>query len=277
MMSKFDVPKLEELLSNFYTLTHIRIVVFDDNFVEIASYPKKLSKFCSIIRSDEVANVYCDKSDQKACKQCKKTGEPYIYQCHAGLTETVTPIKHDNIIIGYMMFGQVLMNENKNDSWKIIYDQCKEYHIDLKLLETAFNKCKFININQIKSAAKILEACAGYLWLSKLATLNEDNLSKKIEEYIGLHIKESLTAVEICDALMISKSMLYKLSEHSYEMGIAEYIRKRRIEMAKSFLEKEEYSIAEIAVEVGLDDYNYFSKIFKKHTGLTPSQYRKKL
>lgn len=275
MMSKFDIPKLEELLSDFYNLTHIRIVVFDDNFVEIVSYPKKLSKFCNIIRSDKEANIFCNKSDKFACEQCKKTGKPLIYQCHAGLTETVTPIKHDNIIIGYMMFGQVLLSENKKDSWHVIHDKCKNYNIDLELLENSFNKNKYISINQVKSAAKILEACAGYLWLSKLATFKEDNLAKKLEEFISLHIKDNLTAQDLCNSLKISKSLLYKLSSHSYEMGIAEYIRNRRIQMAKDLLEKEDYSISEIATEVGLSDYNYFSKIFRKHTGLTPSQYRK--
>ncbi|VBB04934.1 transcription regulator hth arac- type [Lucifera butyrica] len=276
MLSKFDIPKLEELLADFYTLTQVRIVVFDDNFIEIASYPSNPCSFCKIIRKDKLANRHCVNSDEYACKQCKITGKPLIYQCHAGLTETVTPIKHDHMIIGYMMFGQIIASENKSDYWKVIYDQCKNYHLDMKELEEAYKQNKYINIHQIKSAAKILETCAAYVWLSKLVALDEDNLAKQLEEYINTHICEPITAHQICKALKVSKNRLYKIAGHSYAAGIAEHIRTRRIEIAKELLKKDRQAIAEIAIQVGLPDYNYFSKLFKKYTGYTPRQYRKK-
>lgn len=53
MISTFNLEKLSSLLRDFYTVTHIRITVFDENFNEIASYPNRRAEFCRLIRQDE--------------------------------------------------------------------------------------------------------------------------------------------------------------------------------------------------------------------------------
>jgi len=276
MLSKFDIPQLESLLNDYYNLTQIRTVIFDDTFKEIASYPREKCEFCRIIRSDKRANELCNQSDINACEMCRKTGKPYIYRCHAGLTETVTPVKLDNIIIGYMMFGQILMTDSKNDDCREMMEKCEGYNLDMKKLEEAYHSNRFIGISQVISAAKILEACASYLWLSKLVVLAEEGLSERLENYIIKNIEEPLKVDEICRDLKISKSCLYKLSEHNYGMSIGKYIREKRISIAKGLLIKEGSVISEVANSVGIKDYNYFTKVFKKVTEYTPSTYRKK-
>ncbi len=55
MISTFDLTKLNALLKDFYTLTHIRITVFDETFRELAAYPEQIAPFCRIIRTDSHA------------------------------------------------------------------------------------------------------------------------------------------------------------------------------------------------------------------------------
>lgn len=59
-----------------------------------------------------------------------------------------------------------------------------------------------------------------------------------------------------------------------FGMGIMQYITERRIERAKELL-AEGKSIADTAEECGFADYNYFCKVFRKHTGASPSAYKK--
>ncbi|OYP21371.1 hypothetical protein CG709_07860 [Lachnotalea glycerini] len=54
-----------------------------------------------------------------------------------------------------------------------------------------------------------------------------------------------------------------------------EALTKKRIEKAKSLMENTALKAYEIAIEVGFSDPHYFSIIFKKHTGLTPTEYTK--
>ena len=61
-------------------------------------------------------------------------------------------------------------------------------------------------------------------------------------------------------------------------MGIAEYIRKLRIDQAKQLLaERTELSLAEIAYACGFSDYNYFITVFKKLVGVPPIAYRQQI
>ena len=57
-------------------------------------------------------------------------------------------------------------------------------------------------------------------------------------------------------------------------MGIAQYVTYKRIEEAKRLLANELTSVSKIAVQVGIGDYNYFCKLFRKNVGLSPGKYR---
>ena len=54
------------------------------------------------------------------------------------------------------------------------------------------------------------------------------------------------------------------------------YLQRVRVETAKRFLETDNQTFNEITYKVGYEDSSFFRKIFKKHTGLLPKEYRKK-
>lgn len=271
----FNITDLKELLRNFYILTKIRIVIFDDSFHELASYPTRHSTYCSLIRSDSEADAKCKECDQDACLRCKRNQSLYTYQCHAGLTETVVPIKAENIIIGYIMFGQVLQTSDRENLWQEICKNLNSYHIDMKELYNVFLRKKNISKEIIDAAAKTMEISASYLYLSHKLILKEDSLSQKIDSYINTNIRGDLAATTLCKQFGISKSHLYKISDHCFGMGIAEHVRSVRIHLAKQLLGDTELPIYEIADRVGIEDYNYFTKVFKRETGILPTNYRK--
>lgn len=56
--------------------------------------------------------------------------------------------------------------------------------------------------------------------------------------------------------------------------SIIEYFNKLKIEEAKKLIVERADSLTEIALKLGFEDYNYFSRLFKKHTGYSPKQYQ---
>jgi len=58
-------------------------------------------------------------------------------------------------------------------------------------------------------------------------------------------------------------------------VGIKDALNEYRIEEAKKLLLGSDEAISNIATEVGFDNFTYFSTLFKKYTGSTPSQFRK--
>ena len=103
------------------------------------------------------------------------------------------------------------------------------------------------------------------------------NLSPAISrcvDYIRLHYPEEISLSVLIDIAAMSKANLTRrfLKETGYT--ISSFIRDTRCYHAKKLLENSELSIKEISSYVGYEDYNYFTKVFRSVTNLTPSEYR---
>lgn len=274
MISSFDLTKLNSLLEDFYTLTKIRITVFDDSFHELAAYPEQIAPFCQIIRSDEGGACQCHLCDQKACEIASRRRTLYTYQCHAGLTESITPIIVGNIIIGYLLFGHVFSYPSHETGWERIEELCKNYQINLQDLKMACWRHPVIAGDYIASASHIMQAVASYLCMERMVSLRQQELPVQIDAYIATHFTEELDAVTLARHFQIGKTQLYEIAKQNYGIGIAEHIRNLRIEKAKQLLiEQPEFALAEIASSCGFGDYNYFITVFKRVVGMPPKMY----
>ncbi|ANY70141.1 hypothetical protein BBD42_29300 [Paenibacillus sp. BIHB 4019] len=93
--------------------------------------------------------------------------------------------------------------------------------------------------------------------------------------YIGEHYAEPLSLTELAKHFHFNPSYLSTyFSAHNNE-GFSEYLNKIRVEKAAELLLADSASISEISGMVGYSDHSYFTKVFKKITGLSPSHYRK--
>ncbi|MDO4650440.1 MAG: AraC family transcriptional regulator [Eubacteriales bacterium] len=116
--------------------------------------------------------------------------------------------------------------------------------------------------------------CASHLKQKELIKLGDADLSKKIAEYIEENLFEEITVEEICDKFGIKKTKLYQITGHSFGKSFRAEILTLRMQKAREMLRNSDKKIYEIAETVGYPDYNYFTKVFKKETGMTPRNYR---
>lgn len=101
---------------------------------------------------------------------------------------------------------------------------------------------------------------------------------QELKDIIQDHIDTSLSLKEISKNLDINPSYLSReFSKHFDNISFGDYIRKQRIERAIEFMTNTKYSLTEIAYLTGFSDQSYFTRSFKKHTGSSPSEYRKKM
>ncbi|MBE7011993.1 MAG: helix-turn-helix domain-containing protein [Ruminococcaceae bacterium] len=270
----FQDKELMELMQDFYILTGIKIALFDENFEELISYPLEKKTFCMHMRENEDFRNKCLSSNRQACLNCNKTGSLNIYKCHIGLIEAVAPVKENGRIIGYMMFGQVSDNKNKDELMDKMTEVCRTFNID-KDLSKSIRKIKYRNNKQILAAAKILDAFAEYILLKEMVQLSGKQLIDSIESYINNHIDEEITIERLCQEFNIKRTRLYNIMQQYTSGGVANFIRKKRLEKAKLLIKTTEMKIPEISNAVGFSDYNYFLRVFKKQFGISPKKYRK--
>ena len=87
--------------------------------------------------------------------------------------------------------------------------------------------------------------------------------------------QSSISITSIAGSIYLSPEYLSRLFKSEFGESPMSYLIKLRLEKAKELLvEKPEYSVVDVAKSVGYDDVYYFSKLFKKYCGVSPSHYR---
>ena len=272
MKLRLEHEKLSNILMDFYTLTHIRIVIYDSGFQRIAAYPETSSAFCSLLKQNPESKRLCRKNEAESCMICSQKNSLHIYQCHAGLTEAVAPIKMNDLLLGYIMFGQILSNNSDRER---ILAYASQYIPDQELLHNSFGKLKVRNDTQIQAVANIMQACTSYLWINEIIKMDGENSIYLLTDYIDQNLSEDLSVDHLCSVFKISRVRLYELAHKYYGTSIAKYILKKRVAKAAQLLSESGCYVRDAALYVGFYDYNYFSKVFKKEMGMTPIEYRK--
>lgn len=272
----FQDEALIGLMQDFYLLTGIKIVLFDENYTELISYPLDKKTFCMHMRENAEFDHKCKVSDESFCRKCSVTKTLEIYKCHAGLTEAIAPIKDNGRIIGYMMFGQVTDNKDREAFTLQMKALCKTYKID-KDLDKSIKKIKYKNTRQILAAAKILDALTEYILLKEMIHPSGKQLIDEIESFIDNHISEEITIERLCKEFKISRTKLYDIAKQHLGKGIAAFIKDKRLLKAKNLIKSTDMKIAEISYAVGFSDYNYFLREFKRKYGVSSKAYRNSL
>lgn len=97
---------------------------------------------------------------------------------------------------------------------------------------------------------------------------------KQALQYISHNFASPITLQEVAEQVNLSASYFSTLFKQVCNTSFKEYLTMIRIEESKRLLANTSDSIIDIAVAVGFGDQSYFTKVFRKYTGLTPKQYR---
>ena len=132
------------------------------------------------------------------------------------------------------------------------------------------------NIRTIKQSFSLQEEM-----IRSFCQLVKNHSLSKYSYYVGqaitmvqFDLTADLRLKTIAEKLNVNSSYLSDLFHREYGCTLTEFINKQRIEQGIRLLQKTTRPVQEIAAECGIQDVNYFIKLFKKQTGLTPSRYR---
>ncbi len=274
MESNLNVARLGDLLANLHEITHLQISLHDTTGRELYS-ARSRSAFCDLICDSQQGYLRCLACDRHAAASFAPPFAPVQYRCHAGLIDTAIPITEGGQLIAIILFGQILDDTPLVAQWAITKKLCT-WHPRQKELEEAFLALPRLSVKQIRACYQIINACVSEIRLEGLLKAGTQTDDQRLMAYIHTHYAQPLSLASVAHDLSISKSKLYVLAAQ-IEPGLTvnAMITRRRIDMAKQLLGKPGAMVREVAEQVGIPDYNYFAKVFKKATGMTPSQFRK--
>ena len=272
----FDHEQLLQLITSLYTLTGLRANIMDVNGKDIC-LSSDHAPFCEKINATQEGHARCEGCDARMALDGSHQKGFYFYRCHAGVCEAVMPVTVGGTPLAYLMFGQFLDNTSMEQQWENTLATLDWYPGDKEKLRKAFFQFRQYSDEEVKANAEILEALASYIQLKGMILTTEQTELQKLELYLDEHYMEKLSLESISAQLHIGRTKLCSLAkELSGGETLSAMIAQRRVEAAKVSLLQSDLPISEIAEQVGISDYNYFSKIFRSHTGMTPSAFRKK-
>ena len=101
----------------------------------------------------------------------------------------------------------------------------------------------------------------------------DDELFSRLTEYLDRRLNGHVTIDGICSDNLISRSRLQKLFQAKCGAGVIEYFSRMKIETAKQLIRNEQMNFTQIAETLGYSSIHYFSRQFRKLTGMSPSEY----
>ena len=231
------------------------------------------SPFCAYIKSNEDAWKKCVKCQQKVFSAYN--GDMLFGMCHAGVEEYV-------FLVSPKCFVSV-------SGYAIDVRRAKE-RISALTNEFAIDKAELIKIyerglkkeKECESELRVLiKPLCHMLALLELTLGNVKDIESKsktfdsVLAYIQKNIMYDITIRDIADACSCSESTVSHLFKENMGVSLKKYLLDERLARAKKLIETSDLPIGSIAALCGFSDSGYFSTLFRKRLGKSPSEYRK--
>lgn len=95
-----------------------------------------------------------------------------------------------------------------------------------------------------------------------------------IQQYIDQHLSENITSIDIAHYLFLNPSYFSRYFKRLTGINFTDYINQHKMKIAAKMLKTSSQTLESIAMELGYSDRTYFSKVFKKNIGMTPSEHK---
>lgn len=246
------------------------------------------SPYCLYIKYSANLVKSCVNIGWKFMKKCNESSGPFIGTCYCGYSDYVIPVKYKgNTVAAVCIGGLDLTPSLSRQKMKNIqshydldeYEMNEQYELSSKPQSADFDHMEkvcgiiadFINY-YYRSLVDLgrINPSASYLPDNTKLTILADAMS-----YIQNHFAESIHIEDIAAHCHCSVSYISHIFQKNMNESVSSFINKKRLEHAKGLLAVDTLPLHQIAEECGYNDANYFSIVFRKYLGISPSGYRK--
>ena len=268
MLVNYNMEKLKRIMDDLCSVTGINFEILDTNF-HFLYRCKNVTPFCTAIQKSALGANKCLCSDISLLEECRQNRSFQSHICHAGLKDAATPIIKNDVIVGYIVMGQIRTSFSIHD----IQEKLSWMKEDIDMMTEYYESLPPFTDGQIDSLSNLLS----HILFENAIEIDFNDFISFATTYIKDNIGADLSISNLCTALHVSKNYLYKSFRDNRGCTVNEYINSQRIKKAQKLLRETGDPIYHIAASVGIHNYTYFCRLFKKLTGLSPIVYRNSL
>ncbi len=178
-----DSGVFQEILENFSKVTSMAAVAVNYRGEPLTKYAN-FTDFCSELRKDNRCRSCCYKSDAHGGVEAARSGKPYIYKCHTGLTDIAVPIIENGQYLGAILAGQVKVSDFDYPEIQRSNDPFLKEKLDDPKLVSLFEEIPIITKEQLENASDLLYLMANYIVEKAMRSHVQEELNEKNERII---------------------------------------------------------------------------------------------
>jgi AraC-like DNA-binding protein len=191
-------------------------------------------------------------------------------------SNVVQEIIHHNGDGGYMTAHWAFIDTIIDQSYKF-----EELYSLPVVLPNRYNDKVFKLIELVRYSKNTFEVMRGsydlmeILFFESEKKLSLDTTFLTIQTFVKNNCNKNIKATDIAKKLICSESQVFRYTKKYFNLSPANYINLVRLQQAETLLKTTKNTITEISYMIGFSDNAYFQRLFKKHYGQTPQNYRK--
>jgi AraC-like DNA-binding protein len=231
--------------------------------------------FCSAVKKKHKKT--CMRGDMDLVyEQFDKASKPFLKICHAGVCEAVVPVHRNGMRVAAIFIGPFAWKENEPlPENAVVQSTLKKRLKEYKRLRA---KLPVIDQDSIENIAGLARMLAYHIGLCLTQVSNDlsvrGSYKKRISTIMRSRLNHELTLGQLAEELYLSPSRTSQLVRKHFGMTFPELLNTCRVEFAMHYLVDTSLNLATIINCTGFKDKSYFHRIFKRHTGMTPREYR---
>lgn len=274
-MLNFDLQLTKKLLTHLGYLTKASVQLYDENFEGTYACTEPCNRFCQMVKCHYADR--CKNSDSGAMQKVKQSDDNNMhYACHFGMKEMVIKLQRGKIIYGYIVIDPMRDTRTEKQSLATITQYCAEYGLNEKEMRNLYFKATRFSQQKYEAIKELTFAIFEYAVNKNLITVKHNVFENTIAPYIKANLDKPLDSESLCEAFCMSEKQIYTAVVKSTGIPPKKYITAQRMLGARELIENTDEPLTDIANKVGIHDYNYFGKIFRKTFVHAPSFYRRK-
>ncbi|SFI74089.1 two-component system, response regulator YesN [Treponema bryantii] len=287
-----EYSEIQEQIKKFYTSLSYNITagiragvssVFSDKSKLQASYSEALSALNKV--SNDGGLIFTDgitySSAQNTLSRKASTNEfknQIINKLSSGDSNGVKSFLE--LFTSELIAQKLAIDKIKNAFFELIVTANNATHEQNKTFTSETFDNAFATMSTINDTKLIKEFAQKFLMectqaVSSVKKAEENPIIKKVCAYVDENLSSDISLETAADFVGVSSFYLSKLFKEEKGETFINFISDKRLEKSRQLLSETSLSIKEITAEVGYNDQNYFSRIFKTKYGLSPKEYRK--
>jgi AraC-like DNA-binding protein len=240
--------------------------------------------FCIIMAKESATCAGCLRVQRELQRRLNRKLTPQQVCCFAGMTDLAVPVVVGGEHVATLLGGQVFQKKPRHQEFNRVLRQVHQWgmHNRVKELERAYFETPVVSAKKIKAAMRLLSILATQLGESTnrrlLSARDSEPLSvTKAKNFVHAHANERLTLRRIGEHVHVSENYLCRIFKRNTGLTLSEFIARVRVENAKKLLSNPRLRITDVAEGSGFYSLSQFNRMFRRHTGNSPTAYRSSL